>query len=242
MAAIAVTDHDTVAGVAEAASAARKRGLGFLRGVELTASFGRPEVHVVGLGISLSCEPLLSALAILREERSARADKIIRRLNQMGVPLERDDVAPDAEGRVIGRMHIARALKARGITRTVQEGFDKYFKRGRKAYVAPPRIPCGQAIDLIHEARGLAILAHPGLGQTVEGLLPDLLKLPFDGIEVYHSRHTPKQVDKFTRIAAERDLLGSGGSDSHGVAKGEKSDLGQVRVPYSYFERIREAL
>ena len=241
-AAIAITDHDTVAGVPEAEAAARKCGIEFLSGVEITASFASAEVHVVGLGIDVVHRPLLDALDSLATDRALRADKIVERLSKLGVLLDRIEIERFAVHGTIGRMHIAEALRRRGITSTVQQGFDKYLKKGRKAYVPPPRLSCREAIDVIHAARGLAIVAHPGIGRTTTRLLPRLLALPFDGLEVYHTGHSPGQVAQFAQLAREQGLLVSGGSDSHGVAKGEGSDLGKVRVPYACFERIREAL
>ena len=99
-------------------------------------------------------------------------------------------------------------------------------------------MPCADTIGLIHEAGGVAILAHPGIDADISRAVPRLMALPFDGIEVYHTKHTPGHVTHFTQIAIERDLLISGGSDCHGAAKGEAPEMGKVRVPYYHYERI----
>ena len=243
LAGIAITDHDTVSGVEPAAREARRHGLDFLRGVEISASYGRIEVHVVGLGIDVRREPLVRELRSFREARGARVDSMIERLNALGIPIERAEVAIHGEsGGALGRVHVARALVAKGAAQTVQQAFDKYLRSGRKAYVTRQMMSCRAAIDLIHEAGGLAILAHPGIGATIMKLLPRLLEMRFDGIEVYHTQHTPGQVTQLTQIALERDLLISGGSDCHGTALKEKPDMGSVRVPHYHFQRIWDVL
>ena len=178
-----------------------------------------------------------------RAARSLRIGKILERLNALGIRLDRDDVeAQAAREKSLGRMHVAQALHARGVTMTVQEAFDKYLRPRRKAYVAKQMMGCRRAIDLIHEAGGVAFLAHPGLGTTLTRLLPRLLEMAFDGIEVYHPKHTPGHVTQFTHVALERDLLISGGSDCHGTASTDAPNLGLVRLPYHHLERIKETI
>jgi len=243
LAAIAVTDHDTIRGVEEAERAARFHGIEFLRATEISASFGRVEVHILGLGIDVRSGALGQALKRLTSDRATRVDRILERLKAAGVSLERTDVERQAStGTALGRVHIARALTERGITKTVQEGFDKFMRVGRKAYVPKKLLPCREALDLIHHAGGKAILAHPGVGRSVHKLLPEILAFPFDGIEVYHTEHTPGHVTLFTQVALERDLLISGGSDCHGTAFNKEPDMGKVLVPYHHFQRIKDAL
>ncbi|NIA13024.1 MAG: PHP domain-containing protein [Nitrospiraceae bacterium] len=243
LSAIAITDHDTVSGLGEAHVAGGFQKIEIFPGVEISASFAGTELHVVGLGIDHWCGPLLEKLHELQMARSSRADQIIARLNALGIALERAEVEAQANvDGVLGRMHIARALLARGVTTSVQEGFDRFIRKGRKAFVPKKAIKCAEAIDLIHEAEGVAIVAHPGLGDRLEPLLPRLLKLPFDGIEVYHVRHTAGHVTRFTQLALEHDLLISGGSDCHGRVKNEEPALGSVRVPYHHVELIKDAL
>jgi len=243
LAAIAITDHDTVSGLDAASVAARTHGIELIPGTEISASFGRVEVHVLGLGIDPDHPQLVEALEEQRAARSRRIDTILERLNALGIPLDLDDLKAQAAcAGSLGRMHVAQALHARGVTRTVQEAFDKYLRPKRKAYVAKQMIGCRRAIDLIHEAGGVAFLGHPGLGATLTRLLPRLLDMPFDGIEVYHPKHTPGHVTQFTHVALERDLLISGGSDCHGTASTDAPNLGLIRLPYHHVERIKEAI
>lgn len=241
-AAIAITDHDTVAGVPEAGKAAHESGLEFLSGAEISTTFAGTELHVVGLGIRLDHPALCDALSNLRQDRTVRANEIIRRLNNLGLPVDRAQVQARAGCAAIGRLHIARELHARGMTPTIQKAFDKYIGKGRKAYVPKQALDCREAIDLIQQAGGLAFLAHPGVGSNTKRLLPRLLEIPFDGIEVYHTKHTAGQVAAFTQLAQEHGLLVSGGSDCHGAATDRPPDMGKVRVPYADFRRIRDTL
>lgn len=243
LAGMAITDHDTIAGVDPAGREARLHGIGFIEGVEISTSYGRIETHVVGLGIDTHNEPLMRALITFREARAKRVDDMIARLNKLGIPIERGEVEIQAgKGGALGRVHVARALVARGAASGVQDAFDKYLRSGRKAYVVKKMMSTKDAVALIHAAGGLAFVAHPGVGVTMSRLLPKLLDLGFDGIEVYHTKHTPGHVTEFTQLAMERDLLITGGSDCHGTALRDIPDMGKVKVPYYHFERIEQRL
>ena len=241
-AAISLTDHDTVEGVGEAEAAAREHGMEHLSGVEISARFQNLEVHVLGYGISAGNQTLLAALSDLRRERDLRAVRMAAKLAPLGIELDIDAIRAEVRRGVIGRMHIARKIHELGMAKTVQDAFDKYIGRGKPAYVPKDSLAADAAIALIHTAGGLAFLAHPGIGKEVERRLPQLLTLDFDGIEVYHSKHTPGQITTFTMLAVERDLLISGGSDCHGEGKREAADMGKVRLPHYHVLRIQEAL
>ncbi|MBI4559476.1 MAG: PHP domain-containing protein [Candidatus Hydrogenedentes bacterium] len=240
LAAIAVTDHDTVSALPEASAAARACDIAFLTGTEISARYERVEVHVVGLGIQPEHPRLVESLHGLRRERATRAQQIVEQLHALGIPVDLDEIAASVPGGAIGRIHIARAIRKLGYAKTVQEAFDKYIGAGRKAYAAKVVVSCAEAIELIHEAGGLAFLAHPGIIGSRK-IIPHLLTLPFDGLEAYHAKHSPGQVAGFLDLAKEKGLLIAGGSDCHGHAK-DKPEMGKVRVPYEYYERIREVL
>lgn len=241
IAVIAITDHDTVAGVAEGAAAARELGVAFLPGVEISAEFSGREIHVLGLGIDVDCARLRKMLDGLLRDRAFRADQIIGRLNALGVPVRRDAVAARARDGGIGRMHIAQEVLALGHATTVQDAFDRFLKSGRRAFVRKKLPPCRDAINVIHEAGGLAFLAHPGVG-TPPLNVNKLLDLPFDGIEAFHAKHRPDQTACYLRVADEGGLLVTGGSDCHGTSKGRAPEMGKVRTPYRYFGAIRDRL
>ncbi len=243
--AVAITDHDTVSGLEDAELAGKVYEVEVLPGVEISAVYGQIELHIVGLGVDRSDARLTEALAESMQARSERVDRILAKLQAAGVPLTRSEVEAHAvRGTALGRMHIALALRERGYTTSVQEGFDRFIKHGRKAFVPKAAMSCAKAIDLIHGAGGLAFVGHPGVGAAVQSVLPRVIAMPFDGIEVYHSKHTPGHVTQFTQIALERDLLISGGSDYHGGIKEEGNDveLGSVRLPYHHVARIKDAL
>lgn len=241
IAAIAITDHDTIDGVATGALAAQEAGIGFLRGVEISARFERNEVHVIGLGIDPGCGVLQAGLQALQTARNERALQILERLQALGIPIDIVQVRRWSWGAVLSRMHIARELKAMGVTKSTQDAFDRFLNHGRPAHVAKYTIPVEEALDMIHAAGGLAFVAHPGLSKSTRKHLQGLLELPFDGIEAYHISHTPGRVLEFLGIASERNLLVCGGSDCHGVIKGHR-EMGKVKTPESHYRRIVERL
>jgi hypothetical protein len=241
LAAIALTDHDTLAGVPEAVGAAALRRLECLTGVEISAVFDRQEVHILGYGVSLTCDALNEALARLQEARHTRADRIIERLQARGLTIEPENVARQAGEAAPGRLHIARELRDMGVVKKEQEAFDRYIGRGRCAYVSKELLPAEEAIRVIHEAGGLAFVAHPGIGD-LHRKKRALFTLPFDGIEAFHSDHTAGEAEVFLQMANERGWLVCGGSDDHGAAKGRSGDMGKVHVAYRYYERLKERL
>lgn len=242
LAAIAITDHDTLSGVPTARASASKLGIDLFNGIEISALYGKIEVHILGLGVALDCSSLNEALAEQREHRDRRIDQMLDKLNGLDVTLSRDDLDMPTDGGSPGRMHLAKAIVAAGKAKTVQGAFDKYIKAGRPAYVPKSMVTCERAIELIHDAGGLAFIAHPGIGTNSRKLLPKLLHLSFDGLEAYHSRHSPGQIEEFLALADENGLLVTGGSDCHGTVKGQAPLMGKVRVPYSCYERMLDRI
>ncbi len=238
---MALTDHDTVSGVAEAEASAGKAGMDFLTGVEITAQFDGQEIHVIGLGVDTGCGKLLSPLKKNEMARNERAALVLEKLAQCGIVLPPDLLRRYARGAAVSRMHIARVLCDLGITTSTQEGFDRFLNSGRPAYVPKRLMPVETAIAAIHDAGGLAFVAHPGLSRNVRRLLPRLVELPFDGIEAYHISHSQSATGDFLKFAATRRLLVSGGSDCHGIIKGAP-EMGKVRVPCERLGPILDAL
>ncbi len=237
---MALTDHDTVDGLADASARARDLDLGFLPGVEISAALGLSEVHVVGLGVRLDARPLLDALRRLQKNRLERSRTIIDRLRRLDVVVDFDAVQRRAGGGAVGRLHIAQELEAQGYVATVQDAFTKYLGRGRSGFVFKKSVPCAEAVELIHSAEGLAFIAHPGLLDK-RSTLKRLLGIGFDGIEAYHVSHSPGQVEAYASLAREHGLLIAGGSDCHGAVK-DGPEMGKIRVPYAYYEAIVNAL
>jgi predicted metal-dependent phosphoesterase TrpH len=228
LSAIALTDHDTTAGLAEAAAAGTRLGIRVVPGVELSAVEGDLETHILGLHLA---EPAVmeEQLVAVREMRLGRAERIVARLNVLGIPVQLDAVLRHAAGGAVGRPHVARAMIDGGWATDFREAFDKYLGNGKAAYVAKERLSLEAAIELIHRAGGLAVLAHPG-SQGARERLAALKVIGLDGVEVLHPSHDWEDARKLDVIATELDLVRSGGSDWHGAPEGSRA-LGTMRVP-----------
>jgi len=230
---LAVTDHDTTAGVPEAQAAAREAGITLVPGVELSARGEPGECHLLGLHVDPRSSALNDKLAELSENRRDRNARIAARLTRIGVPLTLDEVTALApEGANLGRPHFAQAMVARGYVRDIPEAFDRYLGDGKPGNIAKESLAPREAIELIHAAGGLCFLAHPGLLKlhahlTDEGFIERLKGFGLDGIEAYYSKYSPAQTERFLRLAQKHGLLVTGGSDFHGANKPD-TPLGAV--------------
>lgn len=220
--AIALTDHDTIEGLASAQAACREQGLLFVPGVELSTG-GDREIHILGYGVSGE-GALERRLAALREEREERVPRMLEKLRAAGAVLREEDVFRIANGAPPGRPHVARALVEAGYASGVKEAFTRWIGDKRPGYVPRRAMAAREAIDCIHEAGGVAIIAHPVLisceRRMLTQLLSELLSEGADGIEVYHSAHTPTDAAELLSFAKRHTALVTGGSDFHGGSKG----------------------
>ena len=239
LAAIALTDHDTVAGLAEAFAVGTELGIRVVNGVELSAVEGDVETHLLGLHLS-DTAVLERGLGELREMRGRRAARIVELLQSQGVQVTLDDVLLQAGAGAIGRPHVARALVADGWATDVRDAFDRYLGAGRSAYVAKDQLGMREAIEMVHAAGGLAILAHPGAGGTRERIEP-LVALGLDGVEVKHPSHSPHDVARLKACVDALGLIPSGGSDWHGAADGPRT-IGMMHVPIDWLRRQDERI
>ena len=229
LAAIALTDHDTMDGVAEALGAADEIGLRVVPGVELSAIEEDREVHLLGLHIQRQ-SAIEDSLRAFREHRHERAMQIVAKLNELGVSVSFDDVLARAGDAAIGRPHLARVLIEGGWARDSRDAFDRYLGAGRPAYVPKHRLSVGDAIALVHAGGGLAVLAHPG----TEGRRDVIAR--FDGLEVRHPGHSAEDIKRLGALTEFFRLVPSGGSDWHGANEGPRV-LGVMRVPASWLEQ-----
>ena len=245
--AIAVTDHDSVGAFPEILDIA-PADLEVIPGIELSAEMendvsptggarGPAEMHIVGLFMDYTNPHLLEALDKLARGRKERMYKILEQLEEMGVHLEEKDIKKYVRGEIVGRLHIAQALKDKGWTSTVWEAFNKYLGDGKPAYVDRYRLSSSQVISLIKEAGGIPVLGHPHLMKSMK-ILPRLIEEGLEGLEVYHPDHGRKPSPSLLKLAREYGLVVSGGSDCHGIAK-EKVLLGKVRIPYAVVEDLK---
>ncbi len=234
LAAVALTDHDTVSGVAAARVAAARLDIEVIAGVELSAVEDDGEVHILGLHL-MTAETLEPMLEQLREARVRRAVTMLELLNALGVPVTMGDVMTQAGTAAVGRPHVARALIATGWAKDERDAFDRFLGGGRPAYVAKQRLPIVDAVRMIHDAGGVAVLAHPGRQGTLARLTA-LRNAGLDGVEVRHPSHSAEDEARLAAIAGALALLPSGGSDWHGAMDGPRV-LGAVSVPAEWSDR-----
>ncbi len=217
---IAITDHDTMRGVSEAQQAGRKLGVRVISGVEISAG-GDTEVHVLGYAIQHS-EKLVEVLERMREQRSRRMEKMVAKLNAIGLSIDLERVTGLAEESV-GRSHLARVLVEDRVVRDTREAFNKYLSPGRPGYVAREKLTLAQAVELIASAGGIPVIAHPGQNHGdmfwMKERFAALKDVGLMGIEAYHMAHSQQQAMSFARMAKELGLLVTGGSDYHGTVK-----------------------
>ena len=233
LSALALTDHDTVAGIAEAVVAGEALGVRLVAGVELSAVEGEIETHILGLHLRDTRE-LEGRLIQLREMRRLRAERMVVRLNELGVRIDFASVLEQAGGGAIGRPHVARAMIAEGWATDFRDAFDRYLGNGRPAFVPKDKLPVPQAIELIHRAGGLAVLAHPAQSGTRDRVAA-LVEQGIDGVEVRHPSHSSEDAMRLLALVEHFGLVPSGGSDWHG-ADGPRT-LGMMRVPAEWLAR-----
>jgi len=232
--AVALTDHDTIDGIAEAQTAAARVGIRLVVGIELSAVEQDEETHVLGLHLA-DVDELQHRLTELKQMRRTRAERIVARLNELGVRIGFDDVLECAAGGALGRPHVARALVNGGWAMDFRDAFDRYLGNGRPAYVGKDRLPIVEAFEMIHRAKGLAVLAHPG-GAGKRDRIEALTQLGLDGVEVVHPSHNAEDVARLGALAGHFGLVRSGGSDWHGATEGTRV-LGTLKVPMEWLRR-----
>ena len=234
LSAIALTDHDTMDGVAEAVAAADAFGIRVVPGVELSATDDQREVHLLGLHIQRQ-GAIEESLRAFREWRHARAIQIVEKLNALGVPIAFEDVLARAGDAAIGRPHLARVLIDGGWARDSRDAFDRYLGAGKPAFVPKHQLSVGDAIALVHAGGGLAVVAHPGPDGRRE-TIERYVALGLDGLEIRHPGHTTEDTNRLAALAEFFALVPSGGSDWHGAVEGPRV-LGVMRVPLSWLEQ-----
>ncbi len=227
VAVLALTDHDDIRGIEPASERARACGIEFLAGIEISVSeaHGKRQMHILGLGIDAADPDLASWSDGFRGERERRAERIVERLNRAGVEICIEQVRETAGDASIGRLHLAQTLVRIGACRDLDHAFRRYLRRGKRAFVPREGLSARQAIEGIHAAGGIAVLAHPpqSVGADapggLEAFVGRLVPAGLDGLEIQHPSLTPNQRRRLRRLAAEYELVGTGGSDFHGENK-----------------------
>jgi predicted metal-dependent phosphoesterase TrpH len=250
LSALALTDHDTIGGVAEAAEAAKSAGIDFLTGIEISCQYPHPgTMHLLGYGIDADHTILRDLTTQLLAGRDNRNPKIVAKLRELGVAITMEEVENQAGGQVVGRPHIAAILLAKGYVNSMKQAFEKYLAPGGLAYFDKERLTARQAIGMILESGGLPVLAHPVQLRTendaqLERVVKDMIDLGLAGIEVIHSDHDDTLIEKYTRLADRHALLKTGGSDFHGTNKND-IQLGRARarrIPREFYDGLVERL
>ncbi len=238
LSALGITDHDSVSSLRTIIGMGEKVGIEIVPGVELSAEKDGQEIHILGYYFSWEEDWFKEKLAKLSRAREERAREIVCRLNSLGIELNFEIVKEISGEGAIGRMHIARALVKTGYVKDVPSAFRLYIGDSKPAYVKKFPLTPAEAVEMIRAAKGISSLAHPGLLKNNE-LVIDIIKSGIDGLEAFYPEHTKKITKDFIELAAEHKLLITGGSDCHGLGKGEKL-LGTVKLPYQYLLELKK--
>ena len=236
---IAITDHDSLAGIEPAILAAESvPSLRVIPGLEINTDTPNDEVHILGYFIDYRSKGLNQTLERLRNSREARARKIVAKLGELGIDIAWHRVLELAGGGSVGRPHIAQAMFERGYIPTFQEAFIKYIGRQGPAYVKRERLSPQEAAKLVIKAGGLPVLAHPANIDDLEELLVELKQAGLMGLEAYYDGYHRKMIDRLVSLASKHGLITSGGSDFHGLGGDNEAPIGGIDVPFDCAERL----
>jgi predicted metal-dependent phosphoesterase TrpH len=237
--ALSVTDHDNVAGVPEAREAGAACGVEVVSGVELSANEDGADIHMLGYFVDTDSESLRGHLDMFRERRKIRAERMVEKLNKLGLAVSIEAVLAKAGPAAIGRPHVAETLVEEGLVLSYEEVFRKYIGYGGPAYEGKYEISPKRAVEIIHSAHGLAVIAHAGV-YLKEETFQKILNAGIDGIESMHPKHSEETKARFGQMAKELGLVETGGSDFHGDTRGT-TPFGNGTVPYEWVEKLRAA-
>lgn len=243
LAAVAITDHDTIGGISAALQAGEQYNIEVVPGIEISTLAGGQDIHVLGYYISYQDSELEQELSKLRNTRNLRNQMLIEKLNQLDIPITMAEVRARQQtpGGNVGRPHIAEVLIEKGYADSLEDAFEKYLGREGKAYVNPPRITPHEAVQLIIRFGGIPVLAHPGL-YDMDQLIPELVEAGLRGIEVYHPDHSDEEKMHYAKLAQRYNMLVTGGSDFHGWRAGKvfHSELGSQPATVDMLKQLRD--
>lgn len=239
LAVMAITDHDSVDGVAQALKAAQSfPDLKVIPGVEIGTDIPHGEVHVLGYFINYVDAGLIDRLAELRDSRKMRAKNMIAKLADLGVYIEWERVQEIAGSGSVGRPHVAQAIMEKGYVQSLKEAFIKYIARDGPAYAEREKMTPQQVVELVVKVGGLAVLAHPADIEGLEDLIPRLQRVGLTGMEVYYNAYGNSTVQHLASLARKHRLIATGGSDFHGLEHITETPLGGVDIPPECIERL----
>ncbi|NPA95307.1 MAG: PHP domain-containing protein [Thermodesulfobacteria bacterium] len=249
LSAVAVTDHDTTSGLEEARQAAKATDVEFIPGVELSVNFHKGNMHMLGYFMDENDPGFKAVLDRVQRARAERNPKILALLESIGKPISMEELEELAQGGQIGRPHIARAMVEKGYVKSVSQAFDKYLKRGAKAYAPKSILSPKEAIEVIRGARGVPVLAHPfslltTSQEELEAIVSELKDSGLMGLECYYSEHDDAFTSMCLGLAKKYELVVTGGSDYHGKAKPHIKlgrGKGNLTIPYTCVESLEAA-
>jgi predicted metal-dependent phosphoesterase TrpH len=236
--AIAICDHDSVGAIPAALTVAQGNGLEVIPAIEMSAEYAAQEVHILGYFIDYTSADLRRTLETLTQNRIERVQVMVERLRQLGVGLKSQDILDFAGKAAPGRMHVAQVMVRQGFVASLGEAFARYIGDKSPAYVCGFRLSPRDAIQILRDIGGVAVLAHPYVIRN-DALIPELVSYGLAGLEVYYPEHTQSMVNFYLELARRYDLAITGGSDFHGAVKPDVP-LGAVKIPYTLVEALRE--
>jgi predicted metal-dependent phosphoesterase TrpH len=235
---LAITDHDSTDGLAEAIEEAQRHPpLIIVPGIEINCDVDGAEIHILGYYMDYEAPWFQEFCRAQREERRARVHRIAERLAELGMPIDPERVFALVQEGSAGRPHVARVMVERGYVKTVREAFDKYLAAGKPANVQRKKLTPEDAVRLLRRAGGVPVFAHPGLSDR-DALIPSLVAAGLMGIECFYSEHTPAQRGSYVELCRRHGLLATGGSDFHGPPV-RAAVLGNPPVPLAVWEALR---
>ena len=236
---LAVTDHDSTSGIAEARDAAQAHpGLTIVPGIEINCDVEGAEIHVLGYFLDLEAPWFQDFLREQRAERAARVHRIVAKLATLGIFLEASEIFELVKEGSAGRPHVAQAMVHRGYVRSVKEAFDRYLKNGGPATVERRKLTPEEAVAVIRRARGVPVIAHPGLANR-DAMIEALVAAGLQGIESYYPEHSTAQTQAYLDLCRRHDLVATGGSDFHGPNVSSIPHPGSHAVPMSAWDDLR---
>lgn len=238
LSAVSISDHDTINGYLAARKKAEELDIELIPAVELSVSFKGDDFHLLGYLIECENPEFLKKINGFQEERRVRGEKMVEKLNELGLDLSIDTVRKIAGNSSVGRPHLADALLKEEFVHTYDEAFARYLGYHAPAYVPKKFLTPQEGIDLVHLVRGVAVLAHPGTTRSNEAIY-QFIQMGLDGIEAYHSKHDRQATRHYINSTNKLGLICTGGSDCHG-RRGGKTLIGTVKVPYQCVEMLRK--
>jgi 3',5'-nucleoside bisphosphate phosphatase len=236
---IAITDHDVVDAIEPAMAAARAHDLEIIPGIELSSEINGKDIHILGYGFNYKKSPLVDKLKDIQQARLDRMAKMIEKLKTLGINnITMEEVCAKTKSNAVGRPHLATALKEKGWVKSIKAAFDKYIGEGAPAYFTKYNQTPFDAIKLITDSGGVAVMAHP-MATMKDELIAPFVKAGMGGLEVYYPNCSETVLKFYKNLAKKHNIVATGGSDAHGKAK-VYTHIGKAQVPYEIVEELKK--